>query len=267
MNSKRLALVSLNMLGQPIGLVHLASWVEDRLPDWSVRVIDTNWEDPETILSRERFDVIGISSMTTAFERARRLARTLKRRGIQAPIIIGGVHVSTCSEHHHPEFDAVISGEGEAKLGYYLEHGTVPPDEKIDLSQYPDLNFGHYHEATWRPKILRHWQASVVEATLLTSRGCPFRCRFCATTQFWHRYRAHTPDWVVRQLQALAEKGADRIAVWDDLFTVNKGRLRAIAERFENAQLQKVIKGMSVQGRADVIDEETCDYLRRMNVE
>lgn len=263
---KRLALTSLAKMGQPTGVVYLASWVQRELPDWSVRVIDVNHEDPETILLNEPFDVIGISAMTIYYERAHQLATTLKQRKIQAPIVLGGVHISTCPASARPEFDVLIPGEAEHALVAYLKGGKPESDRKVLLEEYPDLKLDLYHPGCWQPKLLRHWHDVVVEGTLLTSRGCPFKCRFCASTQFWNRYRDHNPEWVVRQVQALAEKGVDRLAIFDDLFTVNKPRLKAIAEGFEKAQLHKVIKGASIQGRAEVTDDETCDYLRRMNI-
>jgi len=262
----RLALVSLTKLGQPTGVVYLGSWVQRKLPDWSVRVIDANHEDPETVLTREAFDVIGFSAMTIYYEQAHRLASELKRRKVQAPILLGGVHISTCPASARPEFDVLIPGEAEHRLVDYLSGRLPTSEEKVWLADYPDLDLSLYHPGSWKPKLLRHWHDVVVEGTLLTSRGCPFRCRFCSTAQFWTRYRDHTPEWVIRQMQALGEKGVDRLAIFDDLFTVNKARLRAIAEGFEREGLHRVIKGAAIQGRADVTDDETCEYLRRMNV-
>lgn len=262
----RLALTSLTELGQPTGLVYLASWVRKELPGWSIRVIDANHENPENVLLHEPFDVIGISAMTIYYEQAHHLARKLKESRIKAPILLGGVHISTCPASIRPEFDVTIPGEAEHKLVEYLNGLPPTSDQKVLLAEYPDLDLSLYHPDSWRPKLLRHWHDVVVEGTLLTSRGCPFKCRFCSTTHFWNRYRDHTPEWVVRQMQALGEKGVDRLAIFDDLFTVNKPRLKAIAEGFEKAGLHKVIKGAAIQGRAEVTDDETCDYLRRMNV-
>ena len=262
----RLALTSLTKLGQPTGLVYLASWVRRRLPDWSIRVIDANHEDPASVLLSEPFDVIGISAMTIYYEQAHQLVQRLKRAKIQAPIVLGGVHISTCPASARPEFDVLIPGEAEYKLIEYLEGRPPASDTKVQLEDYPDLDLDLYHPGCWKPKLLRHWQDVVVEGTLLTSRGCPFKCRFCSTAHFWTRYRDHTPEWVVRQMQALGEKGVDRLAIFDDLFTVNKSRLKAIAEGFERAGLHKIIRGAAIQGRADVLDDETCDYLRRMNI-
>lgn len=263
---RRLALTSLTKLGQPTGLVYLASWVQRALPDWSIRVIDANHEDPESVLLHEPFDVIGISAMTVYYEQAHQLAKKLKSSKVQAPIVLGGVHISTCPASARPEFDVLIPGEAEQKLVQYLEGQPISTHNEVLLADYPDLNLDLYHPDSWKPKLLRHWHDVVVEGTLLTSRGCPFSCRFCSTRQFWARYRDHSPEWVVRQIQALGEKGVDCLAIFDDLFTVNKPRLKAIVEGFEKAGLHRVIRGAAIQGRAEITDDEVCDYLRRMNI-
>lgn len=259
---KQIALISTSRSGQPFGLVALASWVNSRKIGWTASVIDAAREDP-VAAAGEGFDVIGISAMSATYEYAIRIAK--QARPSRAPVILGGVHISTCPESIHPVFDRVFCGEGERTLVSWL-CGCSFTNSHVDLWEYPDIDFSLFHADCWKPKMQRHWRGVVVEGSLVTSRGCPYNCRFCSTSSFWKSYRTHTPEWTVRQMQAMAERGVNRIAVWDDLFAVNKHRLRRIAELFESAGLQRTILGMSVNARADCIDGETCDILRSMNV-
>lgn len=251
-----------------MGLLFLGSWIQSRLPDWQVRLVEANWEKPLEVLLREPWDAIGISAMTPQYEEAHRLTMELKRHKVSCPVIVGGVHISTCPASLRPEFDLAIAGEGELRLQDYLSRGhTAAQYHSLDLNdpEYPDLDLSLLNPNSWKKRLTRFWGVCV-DGMLLTARGCPFSCQFCATSVFWAGYRWHRPDWVIRQMQRLAEKGVDHLVIWDDLFTVNKRRLREIAEGFERAGLVSQIKQMAVQGRADVMDDEVCDCLRRMNV-
>lgn len=250
----------------PAGLIYLATWVKHHLNDWEVRIVDSNFEVPHQVLLSEHFDVYGITAMTAQYEEASKLAKILKVAG-KGPIVLGGVHVTTAGPDTRKEFDVRLLGEGEQPLIEYLKFGAVTQGHQLPLKDYPDLDYGLLNTQYWKPRPVRVWHDTVVEGTLITSRGCPYTCRFCATSVFWQKYRVHDSDWVIRQLQALVEKGVTHVQIFDDLFGCHKKRLADIAERFEKAGLRKRIKAIACQSRANIIDDEMCDLLKSMNVD
>ena len=269
---KQLALVSLvesipGPMQGPLNLVYLGIWVQSKLPDWRVTIVDAHWENPVETLLHWPFDAIGISSMTVTWPAARELARHLKDYGCKTPILIGGVHVTSCPESFAGEFDIPFFGESELSLVEYLETGTVNRDcPPVDLSQYPDLDWKLLTRGYHRPQWSRFWRDKVSEGTLVTARGCPFRCRFCSPAILSKKCKLYPANWVVRQIAALAERGATHLLLVDELFAVRIHRLQEIATGFEGAGLRNRIKAIVVNARADVLTPEVCDLLRSMNV-
>ena len=116
----------------PLGVFYLASSLRRR--GHEVAVIDGEAENltAADILERaEQFQpgLVGISTTTVAFHRALEVARELKRRRPERPIVLGGPHVSSNLAHgmSFAEFDFAIVGEGEkplADLADALERGS-----------------------------------------------------------------------------------------------------------------------------------------------
>jgi radical SAM superfamily enzyme YgiQ (UPF0313 family) len=123
----------------------------------------------------ERFDLVGISSLSAQIGEAYELADRYRDLGV--PVVLGGLHVTAMPEEASQHADAVVIGEGEAawpevlkdaesgELGhtyrasgdYSLENAPLPAYHLLDPSNYNRL---------------------IVQ----TSRGCPFRCEFCASS-------------------------------------------------------------------------------------
>jgi anaerobic magnesium-protoporphyrin IX monomethyl ester cyclase len=89
-------------------------------------------------------------------------------------------------------------------------------------------------------------------ATVLASRGCPFKCTFCSEWAFWRGgWRPHDPEMVVEQLDVLVNRyGRNNIWFGDDCFNVDRDHMAAICEGI----LQRGIDvNWYYQGRADLL--------------
>jgi radical SAM superfamily enzyme YgiQ (UPF0313 family) len=76
------------------------------------------------------------------------------------------------------------------------------------------------------------------QATMITSRGCPYRCAFCDRSVFGNRYRSRTAQNVVDEMELLITKyGAKEIRFWDDTFNVDQRRVTAICEEILERKL------------------------------
>ncbi len=141
-------------------------------------------------------DVIALSFMDYLFPHARRVARRFRRRG--KTVIAGGRYASTFPQELLPHFDAVVVGEApciwpqvvedlvSGRLKRVYQAPLSPPLDNVPPPRY-DLA-----EPVFMTPI-------VTEA----SRGCPFRCTYCALNIRPTAYRCRPIEHVIRDLTAV----------------------------------------------------------------
>jgi len=276
----------------PLGLMSIATYVTQNMSSCQVEIIDVNFEDAYAKLESTEYDLIGLSAMTIDYNRAIDLACRIKHI-MKVPIVIGGVHISTLPESLKECFDIGVIGEGEQiflellqlyeRVGsldhehltnidglVYIHGGRIFRTEErkliepLDLIPVPDTSFISTRYFAFKPLI--PWGEFGREAIILTSRGCPYKCVFCSTTQFWKKIRFFSPEHVVEEVKGLIDKfNIDHIQIFDDLFTINKKRLKTIAEAFKKYDITKRVK-FACQLRANLVDDELCGILEGMNV-
>lgn len=259
----------------PMGLAFLASWLEREKPHHRVSLA-TSEEDLMAMAPQ----VVGLSAVSPNFPRASALAARV-RRELGVPVVLGGPHITGTHGSLPESFVAGVLGEGEetfAELLALLERESSPSPES--LSAVPGLVF---HDGSGRgtrlsgprpmirpldriPFPRREWPGIDLAAPWsFSSRGCPYRCRFCSTTEFWEAYRKHSAAYVVGELQVLINRHDLRHHCYmDDLFAVDARRLSEIAERATNQLTRRV--DLTVTIRADLVEARMCDLLRALGV-
>jgi len=156
---------------------------------------------------------VGISTMTSNFTEAQKIARTFKSRKPNAPIILGGWHASGCVQAHlsnqesetvsellnpNSPFDYVVAGEGEEALPYLLhclENGSQVQDGN-GISYFKDgqmhvslpaprvKGLGHLPWPSWSGLDIdsyRDQRSGDLDLSVHFSRSCRFCCGFCST--------------------------------------------------------------------------------------
>jgi anaerobic magnesium-protoporphyrin IX monomethyl ester cyclase len=248
----------------PMGLVYIGTYLKKHGID--VQIIDANFEDPYQTVMRNRFDLLGISAMTVHYGRAVNLARLIKTVK-KTPIIIGGVHISTLPVSFEDCFDTAIIGEGEKVFLDMAKYGLVKglvkgePIENLDDLPHPDWSLVNKRYFDKVPSTT--FGEFGIEGNILTSRGCPYKCLFCSTTQFWSKLRFHSADYVVDEIDNLINnRNANLIQIWDDLFTINIPRLIELKAKLK---LNKKIK-FNCQPRPNLINDGLCKVLKDMNI-
>ena len=215
------------------------------------------------------------------FSQASAVAQALRRANPRATIVLGGPHLTSQPELllDHPEFDLGVAGEGEMTTQELIEAmeagrawegipGVVwardgelhraPPRTLIDdLDQLP-LPARHLLPILrYRPMPNDQWE--LPKTSIITSRGCPFRCIFCDKAVFGQRYRSLSPARVVQEFHHLEQEfGVRDVAFVDSTFTPNRQRLASILDAMEKDPPRAT---WTCSCRADVLDE---DLLRRM---
>lgn len=104
--------------------------------------------------------------------------------------------------------------------------------------------------------------AGYFSLNIATTRGCPFKCNWCAKPIYGNRYNARSPEKVVEELKLLKEKFQfDHIWFCDDIFGLKPGWVNAFANCLQKEQLQFRFK---IQARADLLlQEDTIKDLAR----
>lgn len=243
----------------PIGLLSIAAYMEEAGRE--VYVYDSHGPyaaeeiqgDAETILSY-RPDIVGITSTTSTFSNAYALAQEIKVKSPDTLVAAGGVHVTSTGESilsNYPLIDYVCMHEGEktmADIASGLKPEEIPgiirrSDENRIIANPPreyipnldELPFPAYHKLQGFPgkytlPVFNYCDHPV--ASILTSRGCPFKCTFCDRSVFGNRFRANSPEYVYNHMLMLRKGyGVKHISIYDDLFTVNRKRITDICEK------------------------------------
>ncbi|MBK7368254.1 MAG: B12-binding domain-containing radical SAM protein [Candidatus Eisenbacteria bacterium] len=184
-------------------------------------------------------DIVGMTLFTYNALRGYRLAHAL--RGLTRCLVAGGPHV-TALPHEALEhgFDVAIAGEAEhslVALACALERGDAWPAlpglhatglactphrtlEDLDALPLPLESYDCYDASRYSAG------AMVVPGGLMTSRGCPARCTFCANHVTGRVYRWRSAANVVAEMKALRRRhGVRHFPFWDDAFTARRVRL------------------------------------------
>ena len=98
-----------------------------------------------------------------------------------------------------------------------------------------------------------------------SSRGCPYKCTFCSTANFWERYRLHSPRYVTDELKQIMERHNPGIHIFmDDLFAANVERLKEMRALFKRELPRSLPLVATV--RADLVTPAIAQALRDLGV-
>ena len=263
----------------PLGLAYLASSAEK--DGHRVRILDAfalgmSWGEFESEVRKEKADLIGMGGMTPTIDNTLRAARVC--RAHTRTLVVGGPHVSVQPQEFFrecPEADFGIMGEGEAafpELVKSLEKGEDPwgvpglvgPEKENPPGTFIDpldsIPFPARHLLPNQAYRYALWPGKKI-TTLITSRGCPHHCIFCDKSIFGSRWRARSARNVLDEIERIVQDFKIRsIILYDDLFTVNKGRVLEICQGILERGLRVEWK---CEGRVDRVDEEMLRWMKK----
>jgi anaerobic magnesium-protoporphyrin IX monomethyl ester cyclase len=230
----------------------------------------------QALLLDQAPNLVGISSTTSSFPKALRLARLSKEALPDVPTVLGGSHVTfTATEtlRENACVDMVVRGEGEQtiqELVACLRENQTPKGilgvsyrRNGEIVHNPPRPF--IQDLDTLPLPARHLVEVApynAPGALITSRGCPGRCIFCAATAMsGHRYRVRGPERVVDEMEHLRyEYGLRRLTILDDTFTgLPKKLTLPVCREIKRRRLEIT---WSCESRVDVATPETLDALR-----
>jgi radical SAM superfamily enzyme YgiQ (UPF0313 family) len=163
---------------------------------------------------REPAAVLVTSGMTYWYPGAQMAIAEIRGAFPNAPVALGGIYPTLCREHAVATSgaDYVISGEGEAAALELADSITgiqrANPLCPKTLDELPFPAFDLYDNLNY--------------ATIMTSRGCPLKCSFCASNIVSGAYRWRSPQSVIAEMELLYEKfGIREFAFYDDALLTN----------------------------------------------
>jgi radical SAM superfamily enzyme YgiQ (UPF0313 family) len=251
-------------LYEPLALEYLAAGVSK---DHDVRILDLRLEkDLQAVVERSSPDVVGITSYTVHVNTVRKLFEQIKAWNPQVLTVVGGHHATVAPEDFaSPDIDLIVMGEGVFTLkeivarfergeGFdglpgvaFARNGALiktepPPVSDLDLFPFPDRRL----TARYRPHYFSEWMKPL--ASIRTSKGCPYRCKFCALWKLaGGRYLKRQPEKVVEELAGLDE---EFVFFADDESLVDAPRMKAMAALIRQAGIHK---RYFLYGRSDTI--------------
>ena len=186
-------------------------------------------------------DFVGVSCLMSAqAHNAHRMCSLAKEVDLKIQTVMGGCHPSAFAEKmlEDVNINHVAVGEGEqSMLDIVLgrKEGVVksapidinrlpmPARHLVPMEKYIKINMP---TSTFSP----HKRVTQIE----TSRGCPFKCVFCAATNFWGKWRGRDADKVLDEIQFLKTRyKIEELDILDSNLTVNRKRLVKILEGLE----------------------------------
>jgi len=167
------------------------------------------------LLQIKKPDLIFVTSMMTYWYPGVFETIELIRQNIPgAPVILGGNYATLCPEHaaKRSGADMIISGEGERGISKLLKDlwgndlQFIPDTKNLDSYPYPAFDL-----------ISRKDQVPI-----MTSRGCPYRCTYCASHLLNDGFRVRDPVKVVDEIEFWNRQyGIKNFSFYDDALFVN----------------------------------------------
>lgn len=269
----------------PLGLLYISSHLKKR--GFQVGVFDTTFsslEHFEQYMIGHRPPVVGIYCNMMTRPNVLGMVRVCNTYG--ATVIAGGPDPANYPENYLAHGVAVVVvGEGELTLEELLphlarhgvrqleqvqgvvyrdEHGQIvrtaprPHIEDLSAQPFPDraaIDIDRYL-ATWRA---HHGQGAV---SLITARGCPYRCNWCSHAVYGYSHRRRSPENVADEVEEiLATYQPDLLWYADDVFTIHSRWFKAYAAELKRRNIRIPFETIS---REDRLNEEIVRMLAEM---
>jgi radical SAM superfamily enzyme YgiQ (UPF0313 family) len=222
---------------------------------------------------------VGLSATTPEIQAVEDFAAVIKAVLPETTLVLGGPHPTLDPEGvlAQPQVDYVIRGEGEFSFSEFCREylgGRRDGFGILGLSYKADGRQVHLGE---RPLIenlddvpmpARHllpmslyrnygrvYKRRPVQV-MITSRGCPFRCIFCAHEIFGHRYRVNSAERMIEEVKRLMhDHGAREILFREDNFTAGKERVHKFCDLIHKENLDVTWMALS---HVNSIDSDLC---------
>ncbi|PJF32383.1 MAG: B12-binding domain-containing radical SAM protein [Phototrophicales bacterium] len=268
----------------PLGILSISAYLKQK--GFDVAVYDTTFRTPDDFrayITQMRPAIIGVyaNMMTRRF--IIRLLPAMKAVG--ATVIMGGPDPANYPQNYLDYgADVVVIGEGEATLEELIPHITkhgvrdmahihgLVYRQDADLIRTPeraqiaDLNTLPMPDrgAIDIPQYIETWRAHHGKGavSLITARGCPYKCNWCSHAVYGYTHRRRSPQVVADEVAHIkATYNPELLWYADDVFTINHRWLFAYAQELGQRGLHTPFETIS---REDRLNEKVVQTLAEM---
>lgn len=264
----------------PLGVSYIASYLRKYNDSVQVDIIERSYEhDVSDLVRKYNPNILGISSSTQNYNSACSIANQVKAIDKEILTVIGGHHITALPQNLDRAIDIGVLGEGEETFSEIVRAYEKNGPGKLPLNDIPGIVFWNEGKIALTnkrnlikpldkiPFPARDIFTIGEEANILTSRGCPYKCTYCAAGSFWSTVRFHTPEYVVGEIKDVISKyKVKAISIDDDLFIADPKRVKEISRLIQEEGINKKVR-FFCHCRANLLNEEIAGHLKSMNVE
>jgi len=214
--------------------------------------LDCNsWKTLEDLLIWMSTEIVGISCVTVKMRSVLKAAKIIKNYSSNVKVVLGGHHSQIYANdilNNCPDIDFIIKGEGEDTL---VELADLLEKQKLGNSRNLEKSLKNIDGLVFKDNLGKAYEnksrtfISVLDglpyaepakyyknkelidlplSSIMTSRGCPYQCSYCATNHIWHRkVRRRSVKNVIDEVKyRISNENIREFNFLDDCFTMNK---------------------------------------------
>jgi anaerobic magnesium-protoporphyrin IX monomethyl ester cyclase len=206
--------------------------------------------------------MLGFSVLATSYKGAVTLANQVKQENPNLLVVFGNYHATFNADRilkKYPSVDIIVRGEGEKvtldlvnavrkrmnlkevegltfrNAGHLVSTADASLIGRVDELPIPDRDMVH---AEYSSEIFGIKVATKRFTSIVSSRGCPFRCSFCGCRKFARGvWRPRSVESIMDELQLLYSKGFRQFLFVDDNFTLNLRRVVKLCHEIRKEKL------------------------------
>ncbi len=215
-------------------------------------------------------DILGFSILHANRWGGLEVAGMAKEINPEVKIVFGGIGATYLWNHllsHFKQVDFIVLSEGEHTFLELVEHVSKEKNEDlVDVNGIAYRCEGKPFKTPERPFIedidqLPDPSRYFVYQHVVSSRGCPWNCKFCGSPDYWkRRVRFHSPEYFAGQLENLSKNGVNFFYISDDTFTLRKDRVIAICQEIIRRGLEITWFAIS---RVNCVDADILYWMRK----
>lgn len=264
-----------NLKFPPLNLTYIASYLSDL--ELSVKILDAkaknlDYKQIKKKIEKLNPDLVGISvSLSSSINVCYDIAKIVKKINQNCKVVFGGRHPTFEAEEtlKVDEVDIIVRGEGELTFRELIIKGTPENvrgisykfnNDIIHNEERPLMSKNDYAKINFPARqLLRNTKYKIMGLrleTIETSRGCPFRCKFCATANFYHQnWRPRPVESLISELKVISKnRKISDIFFVDDNLTNDVKRIEELCKRIIESKERREINDFKFFAQVRVDD-------------
>jgi len=285
---KKDSVEELPLITPPINLMYVAQSLIDT--GYKAEILDglaLNLSDKDILnyIKKKHPSLIGIPLYSSDLTKMYVLTELIKKQNPGVKIFFAGHHASALPKQvmqQFPNIDFIVRDEGEfttvnllkalekdqdlkkVKGISYRQNGKVrhnpsaPPIEDLDKVPIPSRKlinpYLYYSRMSKRSNV----------DVLITTRGCPYRCTYCAKlNEFFKSHRERSINNIMQELRMIKATGTNAVEIYDETFTLKKKRVMAFIEAVKKEKMDFEFR---IRTRVTHVDREMLQGLKSIGV-